>query len=68
VNVDLDPDARAGWEAMGKRAGGNLTAIANALGRAMLRAVEDDLRDPTWRALADEIAATAWERRHHGDA
>jgi len=67
LSVDLDDDARAGWEAMGERTGGSYTATANVLGRAMLAAIEGRLKDPTWRQLADEITATAWRRRQRGD-
>lgn len=66
LSVDLDDDARDGWEAMGRRTGGSLTAMANVVGRAMLAAVEGGLTDKTWRRIADEIAATAWERRQRG--
>lgn len=63
LSVDLDDTARAGWEAMGRRTGGSLTAIANVLGRVMLEAVEAGLEDPVWQAIGEQISAEAWNRR-----
>lgn len=61
--MELDDAARAGWEAMGRRTGGSLTAIANVLGRVMAEAVEAGLEDPVWQAIAEQISAEAWNRR-----
>jgi hypothetical protein len=62
INVDLTPEARAGWVAMGRRTGGSFTAIAEVLGLAMANAVADDLKDKAWRQLAEQISATSFER------
>lgn len=63
LSVELDDVARAGWEAMGRRTGGSLTAIANVLGRVMLEQVEAGLEDASWQAIAEQISAEAWNRR-----
>lgn len=64
LTLDLSPEAWAGWRAMGRRTGGNLTAMGNTLGLAMKAASDDDLADPFWRALADQMAAASWDRQH----
>jgi hypothetical protein len=65
--VDLSAEARAGWDAMGRRTGGGYTAIAEVLGLAMGAAVKAGLRDKTWAEIAARISATAFERGRAGD-
>jgi hypothetical protein len=60
INVDLSPEARAGWEAMGDLTGGNYTAIAEILGIHMGRAAKSGLKDKTWQAIVADI-----RRRSH---
>ena len=64
LTLDLDDRARQGWELMGRRAGGNFTAMGNALGEAMLEAIEAGMVDPCWLALRDRMLDVSYDRRH----
>jgi hypothetical protein len=48
---------------MDEHTNAGMTAIANTLGHAMMRALDDELSDDCWRALTDEIRAEGYRRR-----
>jgi hypothetical protein len=52
---------------MGRRTGGTHSAMGNVLGAAMKAAIEAGLTDPTWKALAEQIAAASWDQQHPDD-